>query len=114
MEFKTEEQKTVYEYLITRFDYTKEQAEKKVSENGYIVFENIKAVTKHWEKVGRCKTPEELVNNPIELWELDYEDEHDFLDMRPLDEYKYTENRQLWLDSLEYCLNNSRIIYLKG
>lgn len=114
MEFKTEEQKTVYEYLIERFSYTEEQAEKKVLENGYIVFEDIQSVTKHWETTRGYKTPEDLTNNPIELWELDYEDEHDFLDMRPLNEYKYTENHQLWLDSLEYCLNNSRIIYLKG
>lgn len=114
MEFKTEEEKTVYSYLISQFDYTTEQAEKKVLEKGYIVFENIQAVTEHWEKVGRCKTPEELKNNPIELWELDYEDEHDFLDVRPVEKFRYAENRQLWFDSLEYCLNNSRIIYLKG
>lgn len=68
MEFKTEEQKTVYNYLIERFDYTTEQAEKKVSEKSYIIFENIQAVTKHWEKVIGYKTPDELVNNPIELW----------------------------------------------
>lgn len=114
MEFKTEEQKTVYNYLIDRYSYTTEQAEKTVIKEAYIIFENIQAVTKHWENVRRFKTPKELVNNPVELWELDYEDEHDFLDIRPVEAFRYMENHQMWIDSLKYCLNNSRIIYLKG
>lgn len=110
----TAEQIAVYNYLISQVGYTAEEATETIERHEYTVFESISNTVEYWSRVEGWSIPDGYTLDPVEMWLGNLEHDHDLLDKQPKQDLRYLDNesRAEYMHQLEYCLHESRIIYL--
>lgn len=110
----TTEQTAVYNYLINQADYTADEATETIERCEYSIFNNIVDAAEYWSRVEGYEIPEGYTLYPIEMWLGNLEHDHDLLDKSPALGLRYNDNetRAEYMNQLENCLYESRIIYL--